>query len=169
MGRTRLLARIASPDRAETRETTLAQGGPVALMHHAHATKLAVCDRLEAIADGLPSNVSRHECESVARSIGPLLESAHRFEEDSVFPLCEALSGHSLAVAGALERLRAEHREDASYGEEVAEALLQFVSGQGGLGAETLGFMLRGFFGALRRHIAFERDYVGMIADEQGR
>lgn len=151
------------------REATLAQGGPVVLMHHAHATKLALCDRLEAIADALPSNVSRSECEAVARSIGPLLESAHRFEEDAVFPLCEVLSGHSLAVAGSLERLRAEHREDTSYGEEVAEALLQFGTDQRVLGAETLGFMLRGFFGALRRHIAFERDYVGMIAEGQPR
>lgn len=137
-------------------------------MRHAHATKLALCDRLEAIADGLPASVSRFECEAVARAIGPLLESAHRFEEDVVFPLCEALSGGNLAVACSLERLQAEHREDASYGEEVAEALLQFGTRQPALGAETLGFMLRGFFAGLRRHIAFERDYVGMIVEALG-
>lgn len=143
---------------------------PLVLMRQAHATKLALCDRLEAIADGLPSSVSRVESESVARSIGPLLESAHRFEENAVFPLCETLSGGSLSVASSLERLRAEHREDASFGEEVAEALLQFGGrDQPMLCAETLGFMLRGFFGALRRHIAFERDYIGMVTERRWR
>lgn len=143
----------------------LAQHDPVVLMHHAHSTKLALCDRLEAIADALPSNVSRLECEAVARSIAPLLQQAHRLEEDVVFPFCGVLSGGSLAVAGSVERLRGEHREDASYGEEVAEALLQIGARQPDLGAEALGFMLRGFFGGLRRHIAFERDYVTMIAE----
>ena len=62
------------------------------------------------------------------------------------------------------ERLKAEHREDMSYGEEVAEALLMVGTQRPVPGAEALGFMLRGFFGALRRHVAFEGDYVGVIA-----
>ncbi len=82
-----------------------------------------------------------------------------------VFPFCEHLSRASPAVAASLERLAAEHREDASYGEEVAEALLLFGCGRNVLGAETLGFMLRGFFGSLRRHVAFEQDFVAMIEE----
>jgi len=146
----------------------LSRGNPLAVMHHAHVTKLALCDRLEAIADALPSRINRFECEAAARAIVPLLESAHRFEEDVVFPFYEARSTSRLPVADALQRLKAEHQEDASYGEEVAEALLQARTQEVVLGAETLGFMLRGFFGALRRHIAFERDYFAMIAAERG-
>jgi hypothetical protein len=81
-----------------------------------------------------------------------------------VFPYCEELSADSSSVTSSFERLKAEHRQDLSYGEEVAEALLTVGTQRPVAGAEALGFMLRGFFGALRRHVAFEEDYIGMIA-----
>lgn len=139
-------------------------GHPLSLLRHAQETKLALCDRLEAIADSLPSDVSRFECEAVARGIVPLLESTQRFEEEVVFPFCERLAPGNNSVAATFVRLKAEHREDMSYGEELAEALLTVGSQRPVPGAETLGFMLRGFFGALRRHVAFEQDYIGVIA-----
>lgn len=163
------MARNETADGVDTESANSTSDDPLILLRHVHAAKLALCDRLEAIADGLPADASSSECEAAARTVGPLLEGAHRFEETVVFPLCERLSRGSLAVADALERLAAEHREDASYGEEVAESLMQFGGGRPVLGAETLGFMLRGFFGSLRRHVAFERDYIEMIAERRGR
>jgi len=142
-------------------------GHPLALLRQAHAIKLALCDRLEAIADSLPSNVSRFECEAVARAIVPLLESVQRFEEDVMFPYCEELSTGRPPMASAFERLKSEHREDLSYGEEVAEALLMVGPERPVPGAEALGFMLRGFFGTLRRHVAFEENYIGVIAGQK--
>lgn len=139
-------------------------GHPLVQLRHAHAAMLALCDRLEAIADSLPSDVSQFECEAVARAIVPLLESAQRFEEEVVFPYCVERSQGGCSVVASFDRLRAEHREDMSYGEEIAEALRSIGSKRPVSGAETLGFMLRGFFGPLRRHIAFEADYVCMTA-----
>ncbi len=159
------MARIETAYGRATESAAPVPGDPSTLLRHVHASKFALCDLLEAIADGLPSDVGVAECEAAARMVGPLLDNAHRYEENVVFPLCESLSCGSLAVAGSLERLAAEHREDASYGEEVAEALLNFGCGRSALGAETLGFMLRGFFGSLRRHIAFEQDFVAMIEE----
>ncbi|BCH25289.1 hemerythrin domain-containing protein [Mesorhizobium sp. L-8-3] len=159
------MARIGTGYDGDAERIASAPGDPLILLRNVHAAKLALCDRLEAIADRLPADVSGSECEAAARTVVPLLENAHRFEEGVVFPLCERLSPGSLAVAGSLDRLAGEHREDASYGEEVAEALLQVGDARPMPGAEALGFMLRGFFGSLRRHIAFEQDFVAMIAE----
>jgi hypothetical protein len=59
-----------------------------------------------------------------------------------------------------VERLRAEHIEDECFAGELTEALL--VLGRDGSvdNPEALGFMLRGFFEAQRRHVAFEREHV---------
>lgn len=152
------MARIEIRDR--THDARHSAGHPLSLLRQAHATKLALCDRLEAIADSLPSDVSRFECEAAARAIVPLLESAQRFEEDVVFPYCDELSSGRPSVASSFERLKAEHREDMSYGEELAEVLMIVGTQRPVPGA--LGFMLRGFFGALRRHVAFEEDYIAI-------
>lgn len=159
------MTRIGIRDR--THDAGHSADHPLSLLRQAHATKLALCDRLEEIADSLPSEVSRFECEAVARAIVPLLESAQRFEEEVVFPYCEELRLDGPSIAGSFERLKAEHREDMSYGEEVAEALLVIGTQRPVPGAEALGFMLRGFFGALRRHVAFEGDYIGVIAGRE--
>lgn len=159
------MTRIGIRDR--THHAGLSAGHPLSLLRQAHATTLALCDRLEAIADSLPSDVSRFECEAVARAIVPLLESAQRFEEEVMFPYCEELSSGCPSIVASFERLKAEHREDMSYGEEVAEALLMVGTQRPVPGAEALGFMLRGFFGALRRHVAFEEDYIGVIAGRE--
>ncbi|WP_306283116.1 hypothetical protein [Mesorhizobium sp. LMG17149] len=56
--------------------------------------------------------------------------------------------------------MRAEHVEDECFAAEVTEILLAIGHGETIDNAEAIGFMLRGFFEGLRRHIAFEREHV---------
>jgi len=126
----------------------------------AHRRKLDICDRIEAIADALPS-VDPVLCLQVANELVPLLREAHRYEEEEVFPIFEKSGG--IAVTARLEsvrRLKAEHVEDECAAQDLTEVLMEI--GHGGLIAnpEALGFMLRAFFDTLRRHIAFEREHV---------
>lgn len=121
-----------------------------------HAQKLALCARLEAIADDLPAHVDRLECLGIASSLVPLLRECHVFEEETVFRSFAKSERNAATVA----RLKAEHVQDDCTAQELTEVLLAIGHGRGIENPEALGYMLRGFFDAMRRHIAFERDHL---------
>ena len=126
----------------------------------AHHGKLEICDRIEAIADALPS-VDRLQCLHVANELVPLLREAHRYEEEEIFPVFERTGGHVLAARlASVRRLKAEHIEDECAAQDLTELLLEIGHGGEIDNPEALGFMLRAFFDTLRRHIAFEREHV---------
>lgn len=132
---------------------------PAAVMKRAHLEKLQLCDALESIADTLPK-VDRLKCLSTANAIVPLLRNIHRYEETMIFPAYEAALNSRDANLDSTRRLRAEHVEDECYAAEATGILLAIGHGETVDNAEAVGFMLRGFFESLRRHIAFEREHV---------
>jgi hemerythrin-like domain-containing protein len=132
---------------------------PAAVMKRAHREKLQLCDALERIADALPS-VDRLKCLGTANAIVPLLRNIHRYEETVIFPAYDAALTGSGANLASTRRLRAEHVEDECFASEVTEILLAIGHGETVENPETIGFMLRGLFENLRRHIAFEREHV---------
>lgn len=119
-----------------------------------------LCHRLEEIADHLPDHVDRQDALHVARSLCPTVMSAHDFEESVLFPLLKSRFTRDADIREALESLHFEHWEDEMFAEELAEALIGFVSGLEPRNPEALGYMLRGFFGGIRRHIAFEKAQI---------
>ncbi|MGB7286286.1 MAG: hemerythrin domain-containing protein [Salaquimonas sp.] len=121
-------------------------------------SQLGLCNALEKIADALPANVDKQECLYVARSIYPVVKSAHEYEEKTVFPNLQQMDNTSFEY-NTLDRLHAEHWEDESYAEEIQDALIQFVIHPDVSNPDTLGYMLRGFFEGMRRHIAFEQNF----------
>jgi hypothetical protein len=128
-------------------------------MKRAHREKLQLCDALEKIADALP-RVDRLKCLGTANAIVPLLRDIHQYEETIIFPAYEAAISRGEASLASTRRLRAEHVEDECFAAEVTEILLAIGHGKAIDNAEAVGFMLRGFFESLRRHIAFEREHV---------
>ncbi len=163
-------AGAADPPSAE-----ILSAGPLAavgqnaqIMRAHHDRLLALCDRLEAIADSLPDHVDLGQCLHAARALVPAVRTAHLFEESVFFPMVRAAlrdgdrwgTGGSERLAANIARLTDEHREDESFAEEVSEALLGWGLAGDRLGAETMGYMLRGLFETLRRHVAFEREVL---------
>ncbi|MEL7271792.1 MAG: hemerythrin domain-containing protein [Pseudomonadota bacterium] len=132
------------------------------LSHHLEQ-QLALCDALENIADGLPEAVDNQLCLQLACSIYPIVRSAHEFEEQQLFPALVTARA-SAHLPQTLDRLHAEHWEDESFSGELSEALKDFVAGRD-RNVEKLGYMLRGFFEGLRRHIAFEKEALGLMAN----
>lgn len=133
---------------------------PVAALRKAHLDQLALCDRLEEIADSLPSQVNRQKCIYAARALGPMIRGLHRFEEDVVFPLVAEQRADDPDITATLNRLRFEHCEDECFSEELTEALHDLGAGKTDINIEAIGYMLRGFFEAMRRHIAFESEHL---------
>jgi hypothetical protein len=132
-----------------------------------HGEQLELCRELEDIADSLPAEVNRQKCIYAAKAIGPLTMGAHRFEEDVLFPWVEQnVSGHP-ELAATLERLKFEHFEDECFIEELTDALLRLGAADPTLNAETIGYMLRGYFVSMRRHIAFEQDHLLAMVGER--
>ncbi|GLS32275.1 hypothetical protein GCM10007937_39850 [Mesorhizobium albiziae] len=133
---------------------------PAAVMKRAHHEKLRLCQALEEIADALPGSVDRRKVLGVANTLVPLLSSIHHYEEAVVFPLYDAVLDASGTRSSTVRRLKAEHVQDECFAGEIAEVFLAIGHGKGGESADAIGFMLRGFFEALRRHIAFEREHI---------
>ncbi|MBL4645086.1 MAG: hypothetical protein COA52_14820 [Hyphomicrobiales bacterium] len=134
-------------------------------LHAHHSSQLTLCDELEEIADSLPDQIDYIRCMRAAKMLDPAVRYAHRFEELELFPLLANSERTSVELQRSLQRLRFEHLEDESFAEELADKLLDIAEGRivpsgSTEQAELLGYMLRGFFEGLRRHIAFERDHI---------
>jgi len=121
-----------------------------------HRRLLAMCNELEAVADSLPNNVDRQKCLRLARALGPLLMEAQKLEEGEIFPALLTLDPSQVGLGGTLNQLRFDHQLDLCYAEEVQDMLRSYGEGRRNVSPDAAGFMLRGFFEGLRRHIAFE-------------
>ena len=122
----------------------------------------ALCNELEAIADGLPDAIDREACLHAARAVLNVLSRSRAFEEERLFPTLAQL-GPGLThdtLGETLEHLRFEHLSDACFAEEVYETLMSFGRGAPCLPPSAAGYMLRGFFEGLRRHLTFEKAFV---------
>lgn len=126
---------------------------------YGHVQLLSICAHLEDIADTLLSRTDTGKCDRIADNLPPLLTGVCRFEEDVLFPWLSATYAENARIGKSLTRLYFEHLEDQAYAAEVAEMLRQ-ISAQRRFDTETAGYMFRGFFEGMRRHIAFEQDHL---------
>ncbi|OJF92762.1 hypothetical protein AX760_04635 [Pararhizobium antarcticum] len=122
-----------------------------------HDSKVALCQALEDIADRLPAATDALVCLSMASRLLPLLRRAHAYEEAVIFPAYEKLV---VSASLSTDRLRAEHISDQCFAADLTDMLLKIGHGAPVDQAETFGFMLRGFFDGLRRHVAFENEHI---------
>ncbi|MFC3072550.1 hemerythrin domain-containing protein [Shinella pollutisoli] len=129
-------------------------------LKRAHNAQLTLCEALEEIADSLPANVNRQKCIYAAKSLIPLINGIHRYEEEMLFPLLEKTPFFRGEMGETIARLKFEHVEDECFAEELTDTLTRLGSGDGTVNAETAGYMLRGFFESIRRHIAFEQQFM---------
>ena len=121
----------------------------------AHSEMQDLCEMLEGIADSLPHNLNAGTCAKAVETLEPLVKRLHSFEEQEIFPKYAAANPGSSTME-MLERLREEHCVDECYAEELSDALRRVSSASDPISPDTLGYMLRGFFEAMRRHLAFE-------------
>jgi hemerythrin-like domain-containing protein len=133
---------------------------PCVEMTNAHHSKLRLCEALEEIADRLPGDVDRFRCLEIASSLVPLLRRCHEYEEEVVYPAFEAAHAGASGACVTVNRLKTEHVEDECAAQDLSEVLLAIGHGEAIDNPEAVGFMLRAFFEAVRRHVAFERDHV---------
>ncbi len=137
---------------------------PVRVIERAHGDVLMLCQQLEEIADSLPALVDRRLCHDVSELIVSLVADVHRYEETILFPWLEQHYPRKPVLHESLRRFRAEHLEDEGYAGEISE-MLQRIALARSYQPETVGYMLRGFFEGVRRHVACEREYLYELLD----
>ena len=126
----------------------------------AHDAQLTLCSALEEIADSLPANINRQKCIYAAKSLIPLINGVHRYEEEALFPMLATKGHNDGELAESIARLKFEHVEDECFAEELTDTLNRLGKGDATVNAEAAGYMLRGFFESIRRHIAFEQQFM---------
>ncbi len=122
-----------------------------------------LCRELEDMADRLPGRLDTHQAVLTVGRLRVGLRRAHLFEETLVFP---SLAAARRDLGPVLERLVSEHAEDEDHASDLEDALATFGASGEGVHAERLGYMMRGLFVALRRHVAFERDHLMPLLGE---
>lgn len=124
---------------------------------------LAICDDLEAIADGLPNSISRARCAQAAGEAVLALARTHRLENEVLLPQLETSPRPELRHLAT--RLRQEHDFDGQAVMEIEEALLALSEGRAFLSPDALGYLLRSFFESVRRHVHTEQDLISLLND----
>ncbi len=109
-----------------------------------------------------PGNQSKREASGARQCNDPvtIILSHHRFEEREFFPLLRARGGPGADLCNSLDRLEAEHQADEGYAAEILDLLSDITRGNYYGSPDTAGYMLRGLFESMRRHIAFENEHV---------
>jgi len=116
-----------------------------------------LCHELELLADSLPSRVDTSAALLLADRLHPTLRRCHALEETMIFPVLKISQND---VTSILYRLQSEHVEDQDHAHDVCEAVKSLVAHEPTCDAEKTGYMLRGLFVSLRRHLAFDQDFV---------
>ena len=130
--------------------------------------QLMICVELEAIADSLPVVTNNQAAQKTAEALPSLLKRAHAFEENELFSLLLKNQHITQAFKDTIERLQTEHLGDEDFAQDIHNAIQDYLVEMDRSKAESLGWMLRGFFENIRRHIAFEREYILPLAKQIG-
>lgn len=128
--------------------------------HTSRREQLELCDLLEEIADSLPVEIDRQTCIHAAKALGPIITRGHEVEEKTLFKAVENAGPIEIDPAAIIARLRMDHLGNVYMIEEIFDVLISYGAGDPTHDAEATGYMLRGFFSGLRRHLALENELL---------
>ena len=145
---------------------------PIQLIEEEQAILLALCDRLEEIADGLPDNLSPFRLKVVAQELRTTIPRLHHQMEKLLFPKLKKRALPDDGIDELIAGFEHEHAMDDGYVLGVLEILDQLaigpVSDTRSLEYyEAVGYQLRGFFEAMRRHLRWQRFIVLRLARQR--
>jgi hypothetical protein len=120
----------------------------------------ALCAELEGIADSLPDHFNSQLGLDTAQRLLTTVKKAHDFEESTLYPALVEKAGNQPEFLAVIERLKYEHWGDEDFAGEVFHQIRQFAAHGTPETAERLSWTLRGLFENMRRHIAFEKEFL---------
>ncbi len=137
---------------------------PIKLIEEDHAWQLLLCDALEKIADSLPNNIDKRLIATTGEALRKVVPLHNRMEEKALFPILAKRAGQTKEISDTFLLLCREHETDEAFACEIADELDQFICRGAQKNPEMMGYMLRGLFVSLRRHINWENQTVLPLA-----
>lgn len=129
---------------------------PIALLEEEHELQRELCNVLEALADDLPTGFDKGLATVAVAILEGSMERHMRLEEEGLFPLLRECVADTDPIHSAMRCLEEEHGRDSGSLVEITDVLKAAIQKNAVENAEMLGYMLRGFFECLRRHVAWE-------------
>ena len=129
----------------------------------AHRSRAELCDRLEAIADALPSLPPPEERDAICQQLLDTAALEQRQEMPFLNQMLVRATPEPFANA-LIEHVRRGNATDAFGAFELVAMLRPSPIGESLLSADALGYLLRSFFNGCRRAIEFEQLAILMLA-----
>ncbi len=129
---------------------------PIDRIIQEHALQLRLCDMLEHIADGLPQKFDKGEIAEAGATLCKGMTAHFALEENILFPLLSQRARSDPHLSAVIAQIAKEHDRDEDLSGELAEELRLVVETGKVRNPDMLGYMLRGYFVSLRRHIEWE-------------
>lgn len=124
------------------------------------ALGLELCALLEDVADSLPHEFSPTQAATARRALLSYLPAHIDMAEGILFPLIRKRLPHGDPLNNVLEQLDQEHAHSRGSLIELIEVLAPTAAERPPDNAEAFAYLLRCFFEAQRRHIAWEREVL---------
>jgi len=134
------------------------------LIESAERAQWQLCETLETIADGLPTQFDPRAVGEVVVDLRGVFPIHVHIQEQVIFPLLRTQADGIDNVERLLEQCEQEHAVDHGLSLELAECLEDAAGARTVSNPDMLGYMLRGFFEGYRRHIAWERTVLIPLA-----
>lgn len=162
------LRELARARQALLKEETAEAGRkrPPALvrLEEAHETLKRLADLMEEIADDMP-HPNRTACMHAAALLSGELPLHHADEDLGLFPVLRKRCLPEDRIDVVLDRLETDHVDDEAALAEIVPTLTGLAwEGELEIDPSSVGYALRGFFEAQRRHIAWEQALVMPLA-----
>jgi len=140
---------------------------PGSLLHvieQEHCAEICLCNMLERLADALPEPLDTEIAPAGIETLRNCVRRHIILEEDYLYPMLMKRAKPGEFNEDFLALISREHASDESHAHEAADEMEEAMS----LGLvpkpEMLGYMLRCFFEARRRHIAWENAIIIPLA-----
>ncbi len=137
---------------------------PFSYLSYEHVIEERLCDLLEAIADALPDSVSPVCAKTAVDYLQSRFPGHIGMENQIVIPVLKRVKSVGPSLGRGIKQALQEHAADEDAAAELAEALTAFTGSREAGDANALGYMLRGFFEQLRRHIVWEETLLYPLA-----
>lgn len=151
-----------SPDYEPGRDAATAD--PIATLERELDQLTGLCDELERVADELPDNRNPSRIDEIGRKLRDLLRRHHQHAEALLMPRLASRALPEDRVEELAQGLRHDNSRDEGYALEVLELLDAMAAGGRPPNKDTAGYLLRGFFEGLRRHLRCEHALLFPLA-----
>ncbi len=139
-------------------------GSLLHVIEQEHSAEICLCDLLERLADALPEPLDTEIAPTGVATLRSCVRRHIVLEENYLYPMLLKRAKKGEFNEDLFALISREHASDESHAYEAADEMEEALSRGRVTQPERLGYMLRCFFEARRRHIAWENAVIIPLA-----